>query len=203
MMRRVYHDLDDSDFAVAIAASANAIHSLQESRSHNQITNTNTRKEVPFRPVQTGSIRRPSRNDTRPSSGIIASFSEEQRKKETNSWGGGRNSNSNSKADAWERAQISKIRKRYEKMQSEIVAWENEKKLRQKHQMERRKNELELRKSRNLKHYESKISRIDRIGYGARTQVEEKRKQEEYIVKEKARKMRLTGKAPQVYCFCF
>ncbi|GFP90648.1 hypothetical protein PHJA_001208900 [Phtheirospermum japonicum] len=87
-------------------------------------------------------------------------------------------------------------------MQSEILAWENGKKLREKQKMERKKSELEQRKSRNLKHYYSKIGRIDHIAAGARTQLEEKRKHEESIVREKTRKMRSTGKTP-VNCFCF
>lgn len=59
-----------------------------------------------------------------------------------------------------------------------------------------------MRKSRNVKHYGRKIGRIDDIVSGARAQVEEKRKHEEMIVKEKASKIRLTGNLP-VTCFCF
>ncbi|KAL2243011.1 UNVERIFIED_CONTAM: hypothetical protein Sindi_0419100, partial [Sesamum indicum] len=62
--------------------------------------------------------------------------------------------------------------------------------------------ELELRKSRNLQHYYSKIARIDDIAGGARAQVDEKRRQEESVVKQKASRMRLTGRVP-VDCFCF
>ncbi|CAA0840654.1 Remorin family protein [Striga hermonthica] len=109
---------------------------------------------------------------------------------------------SEAKAYAWEKGQIEKIRKRYEKMQSEIIAWENEKKLTEKHEMERKKEELEQRKSTNLKHYYNKIARIDHIARGAKAQLEEKRKHEEFIVKEKARKIRSTGKTP-FNCFCF
>ncbi|KAI3454825.1 hypothetical protein Pfo_011488 [Paulownia fortunei] len=68
--------------------------------------------------------------------------------------------------------------------------------------MERKKVELEHRISRNLKHYHSKIARIDHIANGARAQIEEKRKHEESTVKQKARKLRSTGKTP-VDCFCF
>lgn len=63
-------------------------------------------------------------------------------------------------------------------------------------------NELELRKSRNSKHYQNKLARIDHISTGAKAQLEEKRKYEDSIVKEKARKMKSTGKAPISWC-CF
>ncbi|KAL0355273.1 UNVERIFIED_CONTAM: hypothetical protein Sradi_3974200 [Sesamum radiatum] len=199
MLQRSY-DVDDVHFATAVAASARAIHSLEEAGSHGQITKRNTtRKEEPLRPPQPGSMKKPSPRDgwntsssLRPTLSVVA----DQRQKETpirSSYGG---------ADAWEKAQIAKIRKRYEKMQSEILAWENEKKLREKQKMERKKGELELRKSRNLRHYYSKIARIDDIAGGARAQVDEKRRQEESVVKEKARRMRATGRVP-VDCFCF
>ncbi|KAK6123111.1 hypothetical protein DH2020_043147 [Rehmannia glutinosa] len=204
MMRRSY-DSDDVVFATALAASAHAIHSQLEAAKF-QVQHTkasNTRKLEPYRAPQGGPIRKPSTKETttRSSSFVrpTVSLAEEQRQKQTSIWG---LRSSDAKADAWEKAQIAKIRKRYEKMHSQIQAWENEKKLREKHQMERKKDELEQRKSRNLKHYYSKIARIDHIAGGARAQVDEKRKHEESIVKQKARKMRSTGKTP-VTCFCF
>ncbi|PIN11724.1 hypothetical protein CDL12_15673 [Handroanthus impetiginosus] len=203
-MMRYSYDLDDDNFATAIAASAYAIHALEEANSNKvQFRNADTRKQEPLRPPKPDSIKSPSAKDTRTSSSLsptLSSSAEGQRRKQTSR--GQRTFDAN--ADAWEKAQIAKIRKcsRYEKMQSEIAAWENEKKLREKHQMERKKSELEQRKSRNLKHYQNKIARINRIAGGARAQVEEKCKNDESIVKEKARKMRSTGKAP-VVCFCF
>ncbi|KAL8457590.1 hypothetical protein ACS0TY_034639 [Phlomoides rotata] len=189
MMRRGYES-DDSDFGAAVAASAHAIQSLEQQPS--------------FRPPQPpGSTRKASIKDTRSSSSLrpAISFNGEVqiRHKE-----GSRTlrSSSDSKADVWEKTQIAKIRKRYEKVHSDIQAWENEKKLREKQKLERRKNEEGVRISRNVKHYERKIRRIDNIGLGGRSQVEEKRKDQELIVKEKARKMRLTGKPP-LTCFCF
>ncbi|CAA0817552.1 P-loop containing nucleoside triphosphate hydrolases superfamily protein, partial [Striga hermonthica] len=58
------------------------------------------------------------------------------------------------------------VEHRYEKMHSEVRAWENEKELREKHEMERKKN---------------KIARIDHIARGAKAQLEEKRKHEEEL----------------------
>ncbi|KAK6123116.1 hypothetical protein DH2020_043112 [Rehmannia glutinosa] len=197
MMRRSY-DSDDIVFATALAASAHAIHSQLEAAKF-QVQHTkasNTRKLEPYRAPQGETTTTRSSSFLRPT----VSLSEEQRQKQTSIWG--LRSSIDAKADAWEKAQIAKIRKRYEKMHSQIQAWENEKKMREKHQMERKKDELEQRKSRNLKHYYSKIARIDHIAGGARAQVDEKRKHEESIVKLKARKMRSTGKTP-VNCFCF
>ncbi|KAH6799117.1 hypothetical protein C2S51_035601 [Perilla frutescens var. frutescens] len=201
MMRRGYGS-DDGDFASAVAASAHAIHSLEQINSKLQISRANTRKQEPIKPRQGGSMRKASIKDTRSSSSLrppaAISSAEAQRHKETSST----LRRSDSKAEAWEKAQIAKIRKRYEKLQSDIQAWENEKKLGEKHRMERKKGDLELRKSRNLKHYYSKVGRIDHIAKGARAQAEEKQKHEESIVKDKAREIRSTGKAP-VTCFCF
>ncbi|XP_020548029.1 remorin-like [Sesamum indicum] len=201
MLQRSY-DVDDDDdvrFATAVAASAHAIHSLDEAGLHVQVTKRNTtRKQEPLRPPQSGSVKKPSPKDGRNSSSLRPTLpvAADQKQKETPI------RSSYSEADAWEKAQIAKIRKRYEKMQSEILAWENEKKLRAKQKMERKKGELELRKSRNLQHYYSKIARIDDIAGGARAQVDEKRRQEESVVKQKASRMRLTGRVP-VDCFCF
>ncbi|KAL2461975.1 Remorin family protein [Abeliophyllum distichum] len=182
--------LDDDEFAMAIASSAHAIHALEEAST----------KEEPIRPPQPGSIRRSSGQDTkttsfmRPPSPIV----ENPRRKGTSR---GRRI-AETKSDAWERSQLAKIHKRYQKMHSNILSWENEKKLRAKQEMERKKQEVELRKSRNLIHYKNKISRIDHISNGAKAQLEEKRKYEESLIKEKARRMKSIGKAPISWC-CF
>ncbi|XP_057805052.1 remorin [Salvia miltiorrhiza] len=198
MMRRNYES-DDSDFASAVAASAHAIHihSLGEVTPNPKIARPNTRKQEP---QQGGSMRKASMKETRSSSSFkpAISIADDKRHKQTSTI----LRQPDSKADAWEKAQIAKIRKRYENLHNEIKAWENEKKLGEKHQIERKKGDLELRKSKNLKHYYNKIARIDHIAQGTRARVEEKRKHEESIVKDKARKMRSTGKAP-VSCFCF
>ncbi|KAK4395788.1 hypothetical protein Sango_1733100 [Sesamum angolense] len=199
-MMQLSYDVDDVHFATAVAASACAIHSLDEAGLHVQITKTNTtRKQEPLRPPQTGSMKKPSLRDGRNLSSLLRPtlpVAADQRQKETPT------RSSYSEADAWEKAQIAKIRKRYEKMQSEILAWQNEKKLKEKQKMERKKGELELRKARNLQHYYSKIARIDDIAGGARAQVDDKRRQEESVVKQNARRMRATGRVP-VDCFCF
>lgn len=61
---------------------------------------------------------------------------------------------------------------------------------------------MEQRRARNMQHYQVKQERIDQIAGGARAQVEVKRRNEESKVKEKAKRIRATGKVP-VTCFCF
>ncbi|EOY21977.1 Uncharacterized protein TCM_014147 [Theobroma cacao] len=106
------------------------------------------------------------------------------------------------KADAWEKAQMEKVNRRYEDKKASILAWANEKKLRAKIKMERRKKELEQKIKRNQQFYQAKIARIDHVAGGARAQADEQRRNEELKVKEKARKTRASGQDP-VTCFCF
>ncbi|KAL4633582.1 hypothetical protein ACB092_04G132200 [Castanea dentata] len=106
------------------------------------------------------------------------------------------------KADAWEKAEMTKIKKRYENMNSKILAWEDEKKTQAKFNMEKKKGELEQRSALNLRHYQEKIARIDQIAGGARQQLEEKRRNQVSKVEEKANKIRSTDKV-SVKCFCF
>jgi hypothetical protein len=47
-----------------------------------------------------------------------------------------------------------------------------------------------------MQHYQNKIARIDLISGGARGQLEEKRRNEELEVKEKAKHMRSKGRSP-------
>lgn len=105
-------------------------------------------------------------------------------------------------ADAWEKAQIKKIQRRYDKVKSAILAWEHEKKMQAKIKMEKRKSELEQRRASNMQHYQIKQTRIDQIAGGARAQMEEKRRNEESKVREKVKRIRSKGKVP-VKCFCF
>ncbi|KAK0586115.1 hypothetical protein LWI29_001175 [Acer saccharum] len=109
-----------------------------------------------------------------------------------------RDKNVETKADAWERAQMEKIIKRYEKIKSGILDWENERKMQAKLKMERKKSELEKRRTANQKHYQNKIARIEHIAGGARAQAEEERRKKESEIKQ----IKLRGKGPVRYCFC-
>ncbi|KAM7484409.1 hypothetical protein LguiA_000418 [Lonicera macranthoides] len=107
----------------------------------------------------------------------------------------------NTKADDWEKAEMMKIKERYEKLSAKILDWENKKKTKAKRQIERQEAELDRRRAKALQHYRSKIGNIDQIAEGARAQAEENRRNEEFKVKEKANKIRATGEVP-VTCFC-
>ncbi|EXC11025.1 hypothetical protein L484_015245 [Morus notabilis] len=107
-----------------------------------------------------------------------------------------------SKADAWEKAQMKKVQSWNEKSKSAILAWENEKKMQAKLKMEKRKSLLEQRRAQNMQHYQNKVVRIEKIAGGARAQLEEKRRKEELAVKDKAKKTRSGGNVP-LKCFCF
>ncbi|XP_022728378.1 uncharacterized protein LOC111283943 [Durio zibethinus] len=106
------------------------------------------------------------------------------------------------KADAWEKAEMEKVNKWYEKMKASILARENEKKLQAKVKMDRKKKELEQKIKRTQELYQVNIARIDHIAGGARAQVDEKRRNDELQIKRKARKIRASGKVP-VTCFFF
>ncbi|XP_059302566.1 remorin 1.4 isoform X1 [Lycium ferocissimum] len=196
-MKRNYYDLDDGEFAAAMAASAFAICSLEEKAGFQH--QTKTRGSV-IRPAETAPMRRPSASNHKASTEIMTITPTTNDKMQNGISRGSRKAEN--EADAWEKAQIAKIRKRHDELLSALLAWENEKKMMAKQQMERRKNQLELAMKRNLQHYKNKLARIDHITKGARTQAEEKRRYEESIVKEKSNKIRLTGNGP-VTCFCF
>ncbi|CAN4100394.1 unnamed protein product [Withania somnifera] len=181
MKRNIYH-LGDGEFAAAIAASAFAICSLEENAgSQYQIK---TRGPL-IRPAETEIVTVTPAASDKMQKGISRGISKAE-----------------NKADAWEEVQIAKIRKRHDELLSAFLAWENEKKMMAKQQMERRKNQLDLGMKRNLQHYKNKLARIDRIIKGAKTQAEDKIRYEESIVKQKANKIRSTGTGP-VTCFCF
>lgn len=62
--------------------------------------------------------------------------------------------------------------------------------------------ELDKKRAKALQSYNSQIARIEGIAGGARAQAEENRRNEEFKVKEKANKIRLTGKLPATrLCF--
>ncbi|KAK4430056.1 hypothetical protein Salat_1306300 [Sesamum alatum] len=107
-----------------------------------------------------------------------------------------------SKADAWEKEELASIRGRYEKLKATIENWETKKKKKAKRKLERIEAELDKRRAKALQSYNSDIKRIEGIAGGARTQAEKNRKNEELKVKEKANKVRLTGKLPAT-CLCF
>ncbi|XP_020225628.1 uncharacterized protein At3g61260 [Cajanus cajan] len=108
----------------------------------------------------------------------------------------------NDKAKVWEKAKLERIQKRYEKIRSKILSWESERKIQVKLHMEKKKRELEHKRAMEMQHYKNKITRIDMIAQGAIAQLEEHKRKQESKAREKAKKIRKTGKLP-VKCFCF
>ncbi|KAL3748555.1 hypothetical protein ACJRO7_009744 [Eucalyptus globulus] len=202
------HGYGDSEYASAVAAAAFAICSLEGTevgkRTKVREDFASSRNKIKSRTVdvkmgpKTERVTRQSSNveaeasvKKSPSTPITPKLKENRSKQ----------SRKEAKADAWERAQIEMIRKRHENLKSSIFSWENEKKTRAKHSFERKRNELEQRRSRNQQHYQYKVARIDHMAREATAQAEEKRRTEESRVKEKAKKIR-SGEAPFT-CFCF
>uniref|UniRef100_A0A1D1YSH2 Uncharacterized protein At3g61260 n=1 Tax=Anthurium amnicola TaxID=1678845 RepID=A0A1D1YSH2_9ARAE len=105
------------------------------------------------------------------------------------------------KADAWEKAEMEKITKRYEKLYSRILEWENEKKKRAKRRLDRKEGKLELRRKIVSQEYHNEMARIDKIVGGARATTNEKKRIEEHKTMEKANEIRSTGKISHA-CFC-
>ncbi|PSR84995.1 Remorin like [Actinidia chinensis var. chinensis] len=105
-------------------------------------------------------------------------------------------------ADAWEKAEMAKIKERYEKVNTTILDWESRKKAKAKRRNDRTESELQNKRARALRHFHIDIGRIDKIAGGARAQAGANRRNEELKVKEKANKFRSTGKIPAT-CFCF
>ncbi|XP_022137546.1 uncharacterized protein At3g61260 [Momordica charantia] len=208
------HDSRDIEFATAVASAALAIHSLEETDLQHQ-KKIRESLETPMTKVKsikddtaaipTSVTRRLSNKETTNPGQSSIKKPMGQEKKEP---GTGiplpppRQNLVQTRADVWERDKMERIRKRYQKMKSSILAWENEKKMHAKLQMEKKKAELERKKVLFLQYYQDNIVRIDQIAGGARAQLEEKRKNEEDKARETANRIRLTGRLP-VTCFCF
>ncbi|XP_047255491.1 uncharacterized protein At3g61260 isoform X4 [Capsicum annuum] len=107
-----------------------------------------------------------------------------------------------SKADIWEREEMEKIRERYKKLIKEIVEWETKKKKKAKRDLEKVEAELDRRRAKAMRHFHNEVERIESIAGGAKEQADEHRKNEELKVREKANKIRSTGKMPST-CSCF
>ncbi|KAK8511729.1 hypothetical protein V6N13_029324 [Hibiscus sabdariffa] len=223
---------NNTELAVGVAAAAYAINLLEEDNALHKIKIERSRKDTTSRDRVSDSVtRRYSSNEivSAVSSGETSSKNsmEKDYKKQGSSLVSSRPGSSSSarpvtteagdrsrmgnyaqfdveeaKADAWEKTEMEKVNKRHENMKAAILAWENQRKLRAKVKMDRRKKELEQKIKITQKLYLTKIAVIDHIAGGARAEADEKRRKEELKIKEKARKIRASGKVP-VTCFCF
>ncbi|XP_073148249.1 uncharacterized protein [Henckelia pumila] len=106
------------------------------------------------------------------------------------------------KADSWEKAEMVSVKERYEKMMVNVEKWGTKKKAQAKRKIETIEAELDRRRVKAMKRYRDSINRIEGIARGAKAQAEESRRNEELKAKEKAKKIRATGKLP-ASCLCF
>ncbi|CAH8389655.1 unnamed protein product [Eruca vesicaria subsp. sativa] len=210
-----YYNEKESEFATSVAAAAFVITSMEEAYKENanrmreEIKKSRKKKTNPVIPKT--DVKRMNRSYTQDLTIGEESFRKEkmdnpqENRREQEIGSSSRTlglASGTSKADSWEKSQLNKIRLRYEKMKTEIVGWENERKVAAKLRMEKRKSELQKRTEINNQHYKSKLARIQVIADGAKKQLEEKRRSQEAHVQEKVKKMRRTGKVPANY-FCF
>ncbi|KAL0327136.1 UNVERIFIED_CONTAM: hypothetical protein Sangu_1791600 [Sesamum angustifolium] len=107
-----------------------------------------------------------------------------------------------SMADAWEKEKMASIQERYERMRAIIDDWEINKKKKANRKMERIEAKPENKRAEALQSHHEEIKRIEEIAGGARAQAEKNRRKEELKVKQKANKIRSTGKLPPT-CLCF
>lgn len=105
-------------------------------------------------------------------------------------------------ADAWERAELSKIQKRYEKTNARILSWENKKKEKARNRLKKTENDSEGIRSKALKQFRAEMVDIDQIAGAAKAKAAERQRNEELRAKGKANTIRKTGKLPRT-CFCF
>ncbi|CAM8917810.1 unnamed protein product [Rhodiola kirilowii] len=218
------YDSGDEQFATSVAAAAYAVHSLDVANSsfqngkiltkaksrkgdhQAQIPKTRTTEIVPANTRVTYKTPQGQESTKSPSFGTKPTIDGPLTRKPSKISSASLRStfyknDTNAKIDAWERAEIEKIKKRYNKIRSTIKYWEDDKKTRAKIKLQKKKIELECKKERNQRHYELKIAQIDVIGRGARSNMEEKMRSDETKVKERAKKMRSNRRAAYFLCF--
>ncbi|XBH57476.1 hypothetical protein VPH35_079078 [Triticum aestivum] len=105
------------------------------------------------------------------------------------------------KADAWEKERLARVREEYEKMMETIAEWETEKKVKAKRQKEQKEVALDRKRAKQLAEYNQEMTRINKIAGGARSMAGERKYEDEKKIREKAKKIRSTGKSPRGCCF--
>ncbi|XP_030956613.1 remorin 1.4-like [Quercus lobata] len=104
-------------------------------------------------------------------------------------------------AEAWEKAELAKIKERYEKINSTILSWEEKKKAKARRRLDKTQSEVERRRVKALEKFRIEMEYINQVAGAAKVQAEERRKDEELKAKEKANIIRTTGKVPKT-CLC-
>lgn len=105
------------------------------------------------------------------------------------------------KADVWEKEKLARVREEYEKMMETIAEWETEKKVKAKRQKEQKEVALDRKRAKQLAEYNQEMTRINKIAGGARSMAGERKFEDEKKIREKAKKIRSTGKSPRRCCF--
>ncbi|XP_062200820.1 remorin 1.4-like isoform X2 [Phragmites australis] len=106
-------------------------------------------------------------------------------------------------ADAWEKEKLTKIKKQCNETMETIAEWETEKKAKARRQKElKNESDSERKRAKALEDYNKEMSRINKVAAASRLTVEEKRRNAERKVREKAERIRSTGKLPPT-CGCF
>ncbi|XP_015582897.2 remorin 1.4 isoform X2 [Ricinus communis] len=105
-------------------------------------------------------------------------------------------------ADAWERSELAKIKKKYDALEARILSWENKKKKKSRHRLDKSEGELERKRLKALERFRSEVEDVNQIAEGARSKARKEQQNEELKAKEKANKCRKAGKVPTT-CFGF
>ncbi|TVU30718.1 hypothetical protein EJB05_22353 [Eragrostis curvula] len=106
-------------------------------------------------------------------------------------------------ADAWEKERLAKIKKQYNETMETIAEWEAEKKAKARRQKQLKdESDSERKRAKALEEYNEEMSRINKVAAASRLTAEEKRRNAERKVREKADNIRSTGKLPST-CGCF
>ncbi|KAG2651155.1 hypothetical protein PVAP13_1NG164000 [Panicum virgatum] len=106
-------------------------------------------------------------------------------------------------ADAWEKEKLAKIKKQYNETMDTIIEWEAEKKAKARRQKELKdESDSERKRAKALEEYNEEMSRINKVVTASKLTAEEKRRNAEIKVRDKAQTIRSTGKLPRT-CGCF
>ncbi|GMJ04641.1 hypothetical protein like AT1G13920 [Hibiscus trionum] len=105
------------------------------------------------------------------------------------------------KAEAWEKDEMAKIKERYMKLKSTILAWEEKKKKKAKNKLDRAERGLERKRAQALLKFKKEMDYIKQAADGARAQAEASQRNDELKAKEKANIIRTTGEVPRT-CIC-
>ncbi|XVE85777.1 hypothetical protein DITRI_Ditri17bG0118200 [Diplodiscus trichospermus] len=105
------------------------------------------------------------------------------------------------KAVDWEKDEMAKIKERYVKLNSTILAWEEKKKKKAKNKLEKAESRLEQKRAQALTKFRNEMDYIIRVTDAAKAQAEARQRNDELKAKEKANIIRTTGEIPKT-CFC-